>query len=71
MRYSMIESNIEKRSEKVSYLTLTNPTEKDCLVSVWVDGKLNKLTMVKGKSQKEILLGNIRQEAEILIKEQR
>lgn len=67
----MIESNIREKVEKVSYLTLTNPTEKDCLVSVWVDGKLNKLTMVKGKSQKEILLGNIRQEAEILIKEQR
>lgn len=66
----MIESSIEKRSEQVSYLTLKNPTEKDRLVSVWVDGELIKLTMVNSKTEKQILLGTIRENAEIVIKEQ-
>lgn len=67
----MIESSIEKKSEQVSYLTLKNPTEKDLLVSVWVDGELIKLTMISSKSEKKILLGKIRDEAEIVVKEQR
>ena len=66
----MIESSIENRSEQVSYLTLKNPTEKDRLVSVWVDGELIKLTMVNSKTEKQILLGTIRENAEIVIKEQ-
>jgi hypothetical protein len=67
----MIESSIEKKAEQVSYLTLSNSTDKDRLVSVWIDGKLAKLTMVKSKNKKEILLGKIRDEAEIVVKEQR
>ncbi|WP_304949055.1 hypothetical protein [Streptococcus sinensis] len=67
----MIESSIEKKTEQVSYLTLSNSTDKDRLVSVWIDGKLAKLTMVKSKNKKEILLGKIRDEAEIIVKEQR
>lgn len=67
----MIESSIEKKPEQVSYLTLSNSTDKDRLVSVWIDGKLAKLTMVKSKNKKEILLGKIRDEAEIIVKEQR
>lgn len=67
----MIESSIEKKTEQVSYLTLSNSTYKDRLVSVWIDGKLAKLTMVKSKNKKEILLGKIRDEAEIIVKEQR
>ena len=67
----MIESSIEKKAEQVSYLTLSNSTDKDRLVSVWIDGKLAKLTMVKSKNKKEILLGKIRDEAEIIVKEQR
>lgn len=70
MEDKMIESSIEKRSEQVSYLTLKNPTEKDRLVSVWVDGELIKLTMVNSKTEKQILLGTIRENAEIVIKEQ-
>lgn len=67
----MIESSIEKKTEQVSYLTLSNSTDKDRLVSVWINGKLAKLTMVKSKNKKEILLGKIRDEAEIIVKEQR
>ena len=70
MEDKMIESSIENRSEQVSYLTLKNPTEKDRLVSVWVDGELIKLTMVNSKTEKQILLGTIRENAEIVIKEQ-
>ena len=55
----MIESSIEKKSERVSYLTLKNPTEQDRLVSVWVDGGLITLTMISSKSEKQILLCTI------------
>ena len=67
----VIESNFENKSEQVSYLTLKNPTESDCLVSVWLNGELIKLIMVYGKSEKQILLGNICEEDEIVIREQK
>lgn len=66
----MIKSSIGKRMENVSYLTLTNPTDTDQLVSVWVDEELYKLTMIKSHSQKQVLLGNLRENAGIVIKEQ-
>lgn len=56
--------------EHVSYLTLTNPTDTNQLVSVWIDKKLHKLTMIKSHSQKKVLLGNLQKNAEIVIKEQ-
>ena len=66
----MITSNIEKRIEEVSYLTLRNSTKDNKLVSIWVDDELFKLTMIEQNSQKKILLGTIRKNAEILVKEQ-
>ena len=66
----VIESSIEKKSERVSYLTLKNPTEQDRLVSVWVDGGLITLTMISSKSEKQILLGTMHENAQIVIKEQ-
>lgn len=66
----MITSNIEKRIEEVSYLTLRNSTKDNKLVSIWVDGELFKLTMIEQNSQKKILLGTIRKNAKIMVKEQ-
>ena len=66
----MIESSIENKSERVSYLTLKNQTEQDLLVYVWVDGGLITLTMISSKSEKQILLGTIHENAQIVIKEQ-
>ncbi|SEI79253.1 hypothetical protein SAMN05216460_1481 [Streptococcus sp. 45] len=66
----MITSNIEKRIEEVSYLTLNNSTKDNKLVSVWVDDELFKLTMIEQNSQKKILLGTIRKNANIMVKEQ-
>lgn len=66
----MITSNIEKRIEEVSYLTLRNSTEDNKLVSIWVDDELFKLTMIEQNSQKKILLGTIRKNAKIMVKEQ-
>ncbi|SDP18885.1 hypothetical protein SAMN05216347_1085 [Streptococcus equinus] len=66
----MITSNIEKKIEEVSYLILNNTTEKNKLVSVWVDDELFKLTLLEQKSQKKILLGTIGQNAKIIVKEQ-
>ncbi|MDY2776392.1 hypothetical protein [Streptococcus equinus] len=66
----MITSNIEKRIEEVSYLTLNNSTKDNKLVSVWVDDELFKLTMIEQNSQKKILLGTIRKNAKIMVKEQ-
>lgn len=66
----MITSNIEKKIEEVSYLILSNTTEKNKLVSVWVDDELFKLTLLEQKSQKKILLGTIGQNAKIIVKEQ-
>lgn len=66
----MITSNIEKRIEEVSYLTLNNSTNDNKLVSVWVDDELFKLTMIEQNSQKKILLGTIRKNAKIMVKEQ-
>ncbi|WP_074627707.1 hypothetical protein [Streptococcus gallolyticus] len=66
----MITSNIEKRIEEVSYLTLRNSTKDNKLVSIWVDDELFKLTMVEQNSQKKILLGTIRKNAKIMVKEQ-
>ena len=43
---AMITSNIEKRIEEVSYLTLRNSTKDNKLVSIWVDDELFKLTMI-------------------------
>lgn len=66
----MITSNIEKRIEEVSYLTLNNSTKDNKLVSIWVDDELFKLTMIEQNSQKKILLGTIRKKAKIMVKEQ-
>ncbi|MCQ9216476.1 hypothetical protein SAMN04487839_10333 [Streptococcus gallolyticus] len=66
----MITSNIEKRIEEVSYLTLRNSTKDNKLVSIWVDDELFKLTMIEQNSQKKILLGTIRKNAKIMVKEQ-
>ena len=66
----MITSNIQKRIEEVSYLTLNNSTKDNKLVSVWVDDELFKLTMIEQNSQKKILLGTIRKNAKIMVKEQ-
>lgn len=66
----MITSNIEKKIEEVSYLTLTNSTETNKLVSVWIDDNLFKLTMIEQRSQKKILLGTIGNNAKIIVKEQ-
>ena len=66
----MITSNIEKRIEEVSYLTLRNSTQDNKLVSIWVDDELFKLTMIEQNSQKKILLGTIRKNAKIMVKEQ-
>ena len=66
----MITSNIEKRIEEVSYLTLNNSTKDNKLVSVWVDDELFKLTMIEQNSQKKILLGTIRKNAKIMVKAQ-
>lgn len=66
----MITSNIEKRIEEVSYLPLNNSTKDNKLVSVWVDDELFKLTMIEQNSQKKILLGTIRKNAKIMVKEQ-
>ncbi|WP_205402113.1 hypothetical protein [Streptococcus lutetiensis] len=66
----MITSNIEKKIEEVSYLILNNSTEKNRLVSVWVDDDLFKLTMLEQRSQKKILLGSIEQNAKVIVKEQ-
>lgn len=66
----MITSNIEKRIEEVSYLTLRNSTKDNKLVSIWVDDELFKLTMIEQNSQKKILLGTIRKNAQIMVKEQ-
>ena len=68
--HSMITSNIEKRIEEVSYLTLRNSTKDNKLVSIWVDDELFKLTMIEQNSQKKILLGTIRKNAKIIVKEQ-
>ena len=67
---AMITSNIEKRIEEVSYLTLRNSTKDNKLVSIWVDDELFKLTMIEQNSQKKILLGTIRKNAKIMVKEQ-
>ncbi|MGJ7439038.1 hypothetical protein [Streptococcus equinus] len=67
---AMITSNIEKRIEEVSYLTLRNSTQDNKLVSIWVDDELFKLTMIEQNSQKKILLGTIRKNAKIMVKEQ-
>lgn len=66
----MITSNIEKRIEEVFYLTLRNSTKDNKLVSIWVDDELFKLTMIEQNSQKKILLGTIRKNAKIMVKEQ-
>lgn len=66
----MITSNIEKRIEEVSYLTLRNSTKDNKLVSIWVDDELFKLTMIEQNSQKKVLLGTIRKNAKIMVKEQ-
>lgn len=66
----MITSNIEKRIEEVSYLILRNSTKDNKLVSIWVDDELFKLTMIEQNSQKKILLGTIRKNAKIMVKEQ-
>ena len=66
----MITSNIEKRIEEVSYLTLRNSTKDNKLVSIWVDDELFKLTMIEQNSQEKILLGTIRKNAKIMVKEQ-
>ncbi|MBE6164795.1 MAG: hypothetical protein E7156_05720 [Streptococcus gallolyticus] len=66
----MITSNIEKRIEEVSYLTLRNSTKDNKLVSIWVDDELFKLTMIEQNSQKKFLLGTIRKNAKIMVKEQ-
>ncbi|WP_423216316.1 hypothetical protein [Streptococcus equinus] len=66
----MIESDIEKRFEEVSYLTITNSAEINKLVSVWIDEELFKLTMIEQNSQKKILLGTIGPNAKIIVREQ-